>query len=451
MKTKDRVINIDEYIKCVKRYWYVILVCVLFFSVLASGFYIYRHNTKETVNAEIGIEEAYSQLSDVEKANVSIVLNNYEDYCECVYLLNNTVIEQLDPNNVMRTGLSYKITYTDGTNNVAGTELNTPVNTAGSNLYFYCSQGGLSRDVSEDLGIEARLFEDCIVPSAYVVDTGCFSIVLYGSDIIPGMTESVKTNIEKYADNLSNTNVEFISEVSSTTRSSYIFSNQKNLEEGLATIQNRFNTSIKRLTDKELQYLELAMKDVNNETFVYLYDNSEIAANDSSDNNAFSYKGLLKYIALGVLIGIVFALMVFLARFMFSNKIVSTHDYTDLLGLTLINSVGSDLSNIDFAVLRLSVICDKNNIKRVAIISTAIEQYETIINELANRLIKRNINVSIIRDYMVEYDSYEELQQYGNCIVVEGIGRSVLKKVIKETDFCSENDVNIIGVIDIDA
>lgn len=442
MKTKDRVINVEEYVKYILRRWYVLLVFIIAFGILTSAVYVIQHNGKTDI-PKTGVDEAYSQLSDIEKAHVTIVQNNFVDYCECVSILNNSIIERINPNDAKKYSFTYVISYSG--NSIDSNTMNSAVNTAGSQLYYYCVQGGLVHDVSDDLDIETRILEECIVASTYVNDSGCFNIVMFGSDIIPELPDSIKANLAEYASDLFDVDVELAAESISSTRSSYVFSAQKSLEEGLATIQKRFEESTKNLSDKEIVYLELVLRESNPDIYAQLFGQTV-----ASKATAFSYKGLLKYMILGGAIGTALCLLMFLARFVFSHKIISTHDYTDMLKIRLIDSIQTDMSNLDFTVSRIRKICDKNEIHSISIISSENELYKEIINEIINKLSQTQIEVAIFNDFMNNYDSYELFQRFGNCILVEKVGVSKLNKVIDEADFCIASGVNIIGVVNIE-
>ena len=125
-------------------------------------------------------------------------------------------------------------------------------------------------------------------------------------------------------------------------------------------------------------------------------------------------------------------------------------DYTDTLKLRIIANVDSSMKELDVAATKITATCVKQNINEIALISVNESEAESYAKALAGKLKENGITAKLLVGFLSDYKVMGELFDAGHCAIIEKLGSSIYSKVGEEVDLCNENNVNIIGLINID-
>ena len=231
----------------------------------------------------------------------------------------------------------------------------------------------------------------------------------------------------------------------SNVRSSWIFDTQKAWEAESTKIKSRLDTAVSGLSSNAYECFKAKASSEYPDFFNYLYPQNSIVNSSSS----VSIKTLVKYAAVGALLGVVVYGLYVIWLFLYSKRIVTTADYTDALGLRVLLSTKGSPEELRIAATKITAACTKQQIKKLALISTDGKSEECI--DVLNSILAENgLNVSCISGFLSDYKEMGNLLDVGNCVIIESIGSSLYASVCDEVDLCNDNGVNIIGLINID-
>ncbi len=455
MKNKDRVVDLNNYIAYLLNHILHVLVCCVIGALILIIF-CYLSKTVITLpgtklsNDDISqSDNLFSSLSHNDQIAVSVAINDFEDYCNSYELLEDSIIEKIDSYNARRLNLTYSFVYT-GDCNIPGEVQISRLDYCTRLLNFYLIGGGFASDLSEQLGVKSSHIQDCISVEA-PIGTGVINVTIWGTDVYEDLEDIAKSQIEAYCNTIEDDNdicISLIYQVAANYRSPWIFENQKSWEAEQNKIKTRLDTAVSELSPDAFEYFSLVTSNSYPDFYDYLYPHNGSGINAKS--SPLTIKTFAKYGAVGALLGFVIYGAYVLLLFMYSPKIFSVTDYTNTMGLRVIGNVGDSIEELSIVSTKITAICTKHNIREIALITTNEKNTEVFIDELGSKLNTNGIIVQCINGFFSDYKSLEELLKVNNCVIVEKMASSVYSKVYDEVVLCNENDINIVGLVNIE-
>ena len=453
MDNRGRVINIKDVIGYIIKHLIVALILMVIGAVALGGAYYLKNHTspkaaepqQETTNSEA--EQIYSSLQKNEQVAADLAINDFEDYYQSFELLDNSIIEQIDSYNARKLYLTYSVEYV-GDKDLSGEVQVSRIDYYSRLLYYYVVGGGLASDISEATDLDSSHIQDCITAEIFN-GSGTLGINLWGTDVDERLEELLISCIDDYAASIAdNTEVQIvlIQKSVSYARSEWIFNTQRAWEAEPDKIKARLDTAVANLTPNAYEYFKLTASNTYPEFYEYLYPQN----NGATSVSTVSTKSLIKYAGIGAIAGFVLYGIYVLFLFMYSKKIVSMTDYTDTLKLRIIANVDSSMKELDVAATKITATCVKQNINEIALISVNESEAESYAKALAGKLKVNGITAKLLVGFLSDYKVMGELFDAGHCAIIEKLGSSIYSKVGEEVDLCNENNVNIIGLINID-
>ena len=453
MDNRGRVINIKDVIGYIIKHLIVALILMVIGAVALGGAYYLKNHTspkaaepqQETTNSEA--EQIYSSLQKNEQVAADLAINDFEDYYQSFELLDNSIIEQIDSYNARKLYLTYSVEYVCD-KDLSGEVQVSRIDYYSRLLYYYVVGGGLASDISEATDLDSSHIQDCITAEIFN-GSGTLGINLWGTDVDERLEELLISCIDDYAASIAdNTEVQIvlIQKSVSYARSEWIFNTQRAWEAEPDKIKARLDTAVANLTPNAYEYFKLTASNTYPEFYEYLYPQN----NGATSVSTVSTKSLIKYAGIGAIAGFVLYGIYVLFLFMYSKKIVSMTDYTDTLKLRIIANVDSSMKELDVAATKITATCVKQNINEIALISVNESEAESYAKALAGKLKVNGITAKLLVGFLSDYKVMGELFDAGHCAIIEKLGSSIYSKVGEEVDLCNENNVNIIGLINID-
>lgn len=451
----ERVISIKELIKYILNKYIFVGICLLCGAIFLAGMYFLKNRGEDgsVESSTIKYEDMYEDFTDEEKAELQYALYTHERLVEIEKYIENSIYMQLDPYNLQQSTMVFNIELV-GYENLDVEEKREMVNQLVSVYYRYVVNGGLVTDLVEsgdmpENATSEMLYE--VIFAGYDGEleyNGNFYVGTYASDILPGITESIQECISNYSTEMSKSikhKVTLMDSFLATLKNDSIYNAQRNYYTERNSNIDRAEYAASTLTGDLLTYYnyEIAKQEGEN------VDESVTVTNAS--DSGISWKQMIKYGIVGGILGIVGACGLLLFMFMFSKTIVSDADYTLTMGLKYLVKVKSDSNDDDlkFAAVKIKAACKKAEIDKIALISSNKENLENKDKQLSELLSKHNINVDILSAPMLDCDVMGKLFELGNCFIMEKTGVSKYSSVQDMVALCNENNINILGVVDI--
>ncbi len=451
---KERVINFKEYLMYLVNHWVIVAVLIVVF---AAGFLLvcFLNNTdsqsmnSQAASANKNAAELYSKLDYFDRVAVDVAVNDFEDYYQSFELLENSIIEKIDSYRARKLSLTYSISYA-GDEEVSGEELVSLINRYSIMLYYYGANGSLSTDVSEITNIDTALIQDCISMSSYTTDSGIINLDVYGTEVEESLEEAVVSSMNAYIASLtqdSELEIDLINSNASFVKVSWMFASQRDWEAEQNKIKSRLDTAVAGLSSDAYDYFKLIASAEHPEFFESLYPENTII----KPNSSISPKTLLKYAVVGSVLGFVLYAVYVMILFMYSKKIITITDYSDTMGLKVLGCVTNSNKDTDMDIITTKILasCNKQSIDEIALVSTNAEGTKEYIDLLSEKLEKNGLKVKSIISFMGDHKEMGELLKIANSVIVEKMNSSLYSEVYDEVDFCNENAVNILGLVNI--
>jgi len=231
---------------------------------------------------------------------------------------------------------------------------------------------------------------------------------------------------------------------------------QQNMSNYLNASESRYTKAIEKFTNEQKQYVN------------YLLGIEEKKV--KSEEIEIS----IKYVFVGAILGVCLVAFCILIYYIFSPKVMSLYDYEKMFG---IDYLGTFLENHDeeremvsglkkleyqdvlamdyesliaYLTIRLEKICEKENIDKIAVISS---NDRIINNDFANQLFSdcslKNIELVLVGNVLKNANDFKEVISINNVILIEREYESVIENVRKVVDLCNNNEIKIHGVIGI--
>ena len=233
-------------------------------------------------------------------------------------------------------------------------------------------------------------------------------------------------------------------------KTDWIYTQQRGIYTERISIAGRLNDALKALSGDTLAYynayIEIEL------TFSESKDDVETEQISDEQNVRVPFKKLLKYGILGGILGTLGACCLLLLMYMFAKTIVSDADYTLTMGLKYFGKVNkNDMeSDLAFIVAKIKLACNKTGISKLALVSSHMDMMNEDIQEsLIELLSKQNVELVCVKDILKDCDAMSRLFDLGGCVMIEKQGVSKYNSVYDIVDLCEENNINILGVVDV--
>lgn len=460
---KDVVINIKDLFMHICLRWRSIVLIVLAFSVLTSGYKFYadyKHYVSATTLSDLEVDPTVSENDrDAAYLNAVNVANLYKQYINRNEHIDNSPLMKINANAVPTYSVSYAITGNDSVSIVNmhsasifnGEDFENIKSTLGADFKAEYLSELITVVNNNNL---AGLYEDASAEKSSFTVT----IIAPDMDSLKIIAEAIKAriliNYNTIKLTVGNYGMDFLSENYSIKYNAELLNKQYENSIRCNDAYNIFSTAFDKLTDEEKEHYE----NLINDDF-----QKEISKPSISK----------KYLLLGFVGGFAIAVCIYAATYVFGNKIKGLEDaalrYDDLYFFGAIKTTEQKkkwFSFVDNFIKKkfdkqLISIADENNasvikeklilesgrqkIKTINLISSAltVEEYE----KFADLLLCDGLKVKVAGNILDNPKMLSETPKSSSYLIVEKTEKTYYSDVYEELELLTRNQADVLGAI----
>lgn len=454
---KEVEISIKGFIFYILKHWKSILVAMIVGAIALNGLRIVKHMQTPQTNSQAVVSEP--ELRSVEKAYVENVYNYVENLQQVIDSRNNSLLMRLDPQNVVKTELSYML-MVEEPEQMEGVEQGFRNSVLGLEFREFVSEKtGISvSDVAETVSlIDGKARANSISSTLSI-------IVLSEND---EQAAEVCNAIDEYISNCSKKLIskgfghdfEKINEYSSRTADAVLLTRRTQL------IQEQ-QIRIKAILDSES-----ALEGVQKEYYDWLKepdkssDNEIVTDNTNTAVSAFS----TKYALVGIILGLFVMCGLYFVIYIFANKLDEEDDIESIFGTCFIGSVpgkeygkllynlrkiGKKKINYDESInlvnSKILMSANNENYKIIGIVGTQIkDDSEKTAKDITEKLKQNNIDAVIIDNPLFNADAVSKLAGIEHAVLLEQTGFANRREIKDEIDLLNNLGIHTEGMVTI--
>lgn len=409
-------------------------------------------------------------LSDEERGQVDKIVVQYNTIMASYEYIEKSLMMSIDPYNESRITLQLLVIVTEPTD--AGSEEKENLTHSLLDSYrAYIESGSLACDISKEMNgkINEEYINELISVHSSLNDDAvsmgnCLTIALINNSQIDKFEEIVLKMLDNYRNSLKRSigehELQLIDSWENTVYDSDLLNDQRNYAYNLTATENRVKEALSTFTEVQKKYYNYK---------IGIGEESEDAISDTPANFVNPV-----FFVLGVCGGLFCIILFLVIKYLVSTNIISEQDYYGMFHIkpfgtifataqqcNSINSFiqrfeyGEDLfedfqENISYIALKIKLACKINKVEKIACISSDFSKLsENIFNDLYNALEKERITLVKIDKLLMNAKAMDELFDIGYCIMIEQTEHSQMNKIQRTVDFCGENDIKILGVVNI--
>jgi len=473
---KEREIKLSDLIWKVLYGWRLIVIYAVFFAIFIGGYGIWknRKDSQAVNNSQaVHIENLLSTMTEEEVQQLKQIETLDKSIRDRQLYLDNSILMNIDPYNKQTISLVY---YID-------TEINSDMN-VDENIMLdlsedlcvayesYIISGGYLDKLVEciDWQLEENYLQELITVDEDLNNSDVLMVNISGLDseqlqlvcnefeiAISEYKEMLDENIGNHTLVLLNKDEKIISDVD------------------LATVQYSEYLNLKVLrNDRDL----LLNKFTSTQNHIYILKNQQIDSQINIDNYAGNEQNIVlfdvKYVLLGIILGVLCACGWIICRYIFGAYIQSAEEIEELYGLTNFGTIcicephKKILMCVDniFDKLRkkeklsreqqlalcttdLIIKCKKNNITTLGIVAPEkmSEEEKKVIDYLCEKLDDSEISCILFDNMIDTLETFEDIKNIQNTILIEKLGKGTYNGIENKSKTCTKLDINVIGFV----
>lgn len=446
-----RKIDIWDMFLYIASKWKKILIACVIGAIVLSGVSYYKSytTTSQNVNNE---KDSLDGLNDEETKNVegAVALKENLDSLKRYYYL--SPVMNLSPAEVPKFTLTYYI----------GTDGETTRDDIRDIKKMYASYV-LSDDVCKKIVSEFKdsalskddlnLLINVEQPSQYEDTTDVLTVYVRGIDkkMSNEMAQIIEDSISDYTATLSESikphTIKLVSQIYSCGYDQKIIDCQNSIRNLYLNTSTKVDEGIDVLTDKEKSAYELQI---------------------SKDEKAEEPKKIerptisKKYTLLGAAVGIILVVVYYALCYMYSKKVRTPKDISDLLDTKICGLVEDDKKTsiwnsmrntatknvtIDYLAYEVAMICKNQNIDKICIAGSCEIEDDVKLKKLIDIVGGKEINVSVESCVCEDYNALENIVDCGHVILWEYLDKSEFVAVRMLGETCKMQGLNVLGVV----
>lgn len=466
---QERIITVADLIKeIVRKFWLVIVLAIVFAGLLGGYKYVKDSKAVETEKiAENTSDVSSSNLSAEDQEAVQNVLLVQDNLLQQQEYADNSVLMQIDPLKEDIVILQY---YFD-TEQSVGSDVRYSLLNAYQN---YVNEGNLAADLEEyGQQIEVQYLGELITCETNMNDSSnmvliegigtSFTIKVIHEDqeLCTSLAEDIKACIQQYQINLNNTmgrhELELVDESYSQVVDKDLWTYKFDRVNSITSMQEKIDALKENLSEDQLAVVEAYSSQAKDEN---------IEAEDSSTNVSVSISK--KYVLVGGAIGVVLACLFIIIAYIMRGTINKAEDLQYLYNLRILGEIGSGNNNIFLAIwnkvigrkekrlgleeqaellrTNLKLVCEKRQQQKILLCGNDEKGLHRV-KKLLEGFCKQNVQLEYVADLLYTPASLSKLSGADSIIFVEQVHKSQYTDIVKKIEICSEQDIEILGVI----
>lgn len=469
-----RDIDVKKYLEKLVHCWWLAVMLVVICGV-ALGAFKYTKDKQEYKKEKEKLEQSLQAVSDdgaenegqvkdkkvtldvVERQNVELAVEYYRLIQQYTRYKDSSVYLSQNPYKVDKTTLYFTVSL-DNSNYTSYDEEKIIIGNIVLAYVNYIITGEFATGVAEDINLEQRYVIELVSAGVQLDQAGLingFVVTIVNDEQYDDLSKEVQASINNYSveltKNFSNHSIKLIDEYNAEVIDSSLDSAIQGVQTDIYNASNRLATLKKGFSDEQLAYYNESIgvvnsKDVEEEGVV-----DTEAAKDETMAKLQPARVQVKYIVLGVILGIVAYCCIILIGFIFTSKVLAESGFESMFGIRYLGHIKESSSNDVFGmvIVKIMLACKKDNIDKIALIGSDFDNVsELTVNELVTRLENENIRVERLDNVLSNCKELTRLFDINKCILAEHTGKTRINDLEELVDICNDNGIAIYGVVD---
>ena len=486
---EEREIDLIDLIADVLSHWRGILIAMVLGGIVLGG-YSYVKSVQSVQNAqnavEVSLEKKIAQLenslTETERASVAAVINNEAEYALRQNYRENSIIMQMDPLNIPRIELFYKIqakdvnqSYTlsaiydnlvNGVDLAQWVEEQTEISAVNSKELVSTEETLISKE--KESSIAALSQTHSTSPS---IDS--FRIIVYHADAAECevLAEAVKSYIanqqKELTKNFGAHEVVLFSEYSGVVMDTGVMEEQLTNNDSMITLQTNIGKVKSVFTANQKTYYNLLIKQQNEMGEAV---KSEVVGEKPVVQPTSSIS--VKYIFLGTVLFAIVYVAVILVMYILNGKLRATDDLQDLYNISQLGLVVKDFKkqffvdkwirvlrnrgkrlftadqSLDLAITAVKISMAKNELNNICLVGCNMKAgADEVCKNLKTALEKENLSVTILDNVLYDAEAMERLEAVKGIVLAEKAGSTMYREIMDELELAERQGIKVLGGI----
>lgn len=444
--------------------WKVILIFMLTGGIALAGLaYVKTSLENRVIPEKEGISEVESRLTEEELAIVMDAVNDYMYFDEQNEYMKSNVLMMVDARKMQSKRIQYLVVLNNEVEYSREVKQEI-INNILSSYALYVSSGQFAEEVSKEIGgivlpRDISLLAGISVNTAQEYGTN-FSVYINTLDQInelDGLEEAVLKSIDNFTSNTSEMIASHslckVNEFEGILYYDSVYNRQQSLRNEIKNYRARIDTAKATFSADQMKY------------YNYLIGENEEMLNTEKDTEP---QASVKNFILGMCLGLLGIMFVLFTKYMLSGVIVSSLDYNTMFSIPFMGTIFENITSLSavqkleygeipsdeeamaFIALKIKRACDLLDIRQLAMLSSNYGNIpDKIMRDLQNLLKEEQIELIKVDKPLLNGTAMGRLFEIGNCIIIEKKGDSKIAGIRDIVELCNENDVHIVGVVDI--
>ena len=477
-KAENREMNLSELMWKIIRGWRVLLVFMVVFAVLLSG-YKYSKDCKTDSSAtevKVSVDDLMEQLTEKDKRNLDLVseLEKMRDmqkkYRDESILMNLDAYQKNVVTIEFYVDTHYIYNYTkDVTPDYSSALVNGYISYIENKgiLSAVCKKIGNTNNeqyIGELNSAGSRVAIDGNQIDAADTSTKVFAVYITGTDmdaaneLADAVTDVIKNYKSVLEQQVGSHDLVQVDRYESVVADGNLATKQSDLNEQITTLQNRIDAIVATFTSEQNQ----------------IYEYNEDNADGDSSGEAVSVSISKKFIFLGAFVGLFLGCCWIAAVYIFDRKVKSSEELQDVYGMRIFGDMTIDTQKKrlfsaadhwidklqhkeqwtaeeqkDLILANITATCKKEAINQV-FLTTSLhlnEQEKMLTEELMEAIRNEGITVTFGENVARNAKSLEQMSEIAEVILIERTGITEYTSLEKELNLCVQQKADVLGAI----
>lgn len=467
----ERQIDIKKYFVYLVRYWWMAVLLAAIFGAVLGGIKYMKdkraHDEQEAKNNQLAqsvenvvdveerIERAKAKLDVVERQNVELAIEYYRLMQQYNKYKNSSVYLSQNPYKVNKTDLYFKVSLDPS---VEGTFEEKQILTDDIVQAYvnYINSGAYSAYISVGDKLDAKYVIELVSAenngNNALYGENDFTVSVINDSNLLNLQEEVKECINDYGaditEALAKHSIELVDEYNAI-----VVDNE--LVNDIQVVQTDIYNASTRLAALKKAFSDEQMMCYNDAIGVVDVEEAESETGDESldiePESVAKAEIQIKYIVIGMILGIAVYCCLILARFLFTSYVLAESGFQSMFGLRYIGGLADsdDENKLGMTAMKIYLACKKDKVQRVAVISSDFSNVaESELEALIGQLNKESVEAVMLESVLMDGKAMSELTNIGKCVFAERTGKTRIGNLAALVELCEENSVDMYGVVD---
>lgn len=334
-------------------------------------------------------------------------------------------------------------------------------------LRTYILGGGVASYFSEQTdGIATKYFTELIrcesMTNTSYLDNGIIEIIMYaGSEADAKLYGAwMQECLDAYTKTLNRIGIKCTLEKISEKTLSYTLTKIVSDRDNAQARYEEYQNNVKALEGAlSVEQLKIANQLLGEEI-------EDVSGNEHTSPQPQKVSLSIKYFVLGAILGIGGAIALIMANYVLSDTLKTPQMIKEIYGVRHLGKVSikpqnlfkglaakifyhekkvSQEEEIQLLVSKIQVLCENENIQKVALVGDSTIQADQVLDNVVQNLKKNGIECTILNEICRDFVGFREVNKIKNVILMEMLRKTKYSSIDEVVSLCKENEITMLG------